>query len=452
MDDGTKLVAAVRQGDAAAVAGLLEAGADPDTVTEDGLPVLCAAIAAFDTVVAKALVEAGADQDRSLSDGTTPLVRAVDSGSPAVVAEVLGLEPRLRLTENERQRLLDVVGSWCERDAEDELRRRTGMSGPVQRVPAMDDEYHHAGQLTLGGLTVRDGHGAILTDLEWAFRVLTPVDDLVARAAKRRDPDHVDWAAVRGVLGERRSRETWSAVAAYRHSTRPERRRFVLDVAFGLLLAFGSWRNSYETEVTELVAAWAHQGDDDPDVLAEVLRVLDETECEERTAVGLRYAVHPDARVRARVPELLRSGATSPAPLDAAVRTALVALAGDEDWRVRVGAGRVLSAQYDGSAEVAEAVVRLLRDPEAQVRGGAAEAAAAGEDRTAELADALAALMDEDDFGVRLDVAYGLLRRDDPRTAEAIGRLGRTYDPAYWHDHRLSAVIRSGRAAGSTEE
>ncbi|MEV6203242.1 HEAT repeat domain-containing protein [Streptomyces sp. NPDC051771] len=451
MDDGTRLVAAVRQGDATAVAALLEAGADPDTVTEDGLPVLCAAIAAFDAAVARALVEGGAHPDRALPDGTTPLTRAVESGSPAVVAEVRGHEPRLRLAEDERTRLLDLARSWCARDTEEELHLRTGESGPVRKTLVRDGEYHHAWQVTLGGLTVRDGHAAILTDLEWAFRMLTPVDELVARAVRRRDPDHVDWHSAAWILSERRSKETWSAVTAYRHSARPEHRLFVLEAAFSYLLSFGSWRNSYEKEVTELLAAWAREGDEDPKVLAQVLRVLGETDHEEQNATGLRHAAHPDARVRARVPALLRNRSTTAAPLDAAVRTALLDLAGDEDGEVRVGAGWVLSAEYDGGAEVTEVVVRLLRDPEARVRAGVAEAAAAGEDRSAELADALAALLDEDDFDMRLSAAYGLLRRDDPRTGDAIGRVGQTCEPAYWHDHRLSAVVsweRGGSADG----
>ncbi|MGW4022500.1 hypothetical protein [Streptomyces sp. NPDC005009] len=38
---GKVLVAAVGSGDAKAVTRLLEAGADPDTLADDGLPVLC---------------------------------------------------------------------------------------------------------------------------------------------------------------------------------------------------------------------------------------------------------------------------------------------------------------------------------------------------------------------------------------------------------------------------
>ncbi|GGR53991.1 HEAT repeat domain-containing protein [Streptomyces roseolus] len=231
-------------------------------------------------------------------------------------------------------------------------------------------------------------------------------------------------------------------MTAYRHSPRPEHRSFVVDVAFGHLVSFGGWMNSYEAEVTELLTAWARDGDDDPGVLAQVLRVLDETDCEEPDALGLRYATHPDARVRARVPTLLRSRATPPAPPDAAVRAALLVLAGDDDRAVRTSAGRVMGAEHDGGAAFTNVVARLLRDPEVQVRAGVAEAAAAGDDRSPELADALAALLDDHDFDTRLSAAYGLLRRGDPRTGDAIGRLGQPPHPAYEHDHRLSALFR----------
>lgn len=259
MDD-TQLVAAVRRGDADAVTALLEGGAVPDTVTDDGLPVLCLAVASYDVAVAEALVKGGADPDRKLPDGTTPLVRAVDGGSPAVVEAVLGREPRLRLSEAGREQLLALARHWYERSAEDELRGRTGGSGPVCQSLVMDDEYNDVAQLTLGGLTVRCGHGAILTDLEWAFRILTPVDELVVRAVARRDPDHVDWSSARWVLSERRSKETWSAVTAYRHNPDPEHRRFVLDVLRSYVLSPSSWRNSYEKETAELLVAWATEG------------------------------------------------------------------------------------------------------------------------------------------------------------------------------------------------
>ncbi|MEU1158726.1 ankyrin repeat domain-containing protein, partial [Streptomyces sp. NPDC005918] len=101
---GRRLVAAVRAGEVDAIGRLLESGADPDTRTADGLPVLCLPMTGHDRAVAEALVEAGADPDRPLPDGTTPLWRAIDGGSPAVVAAVLGKEPRLRLPAPARER------------------------------------------------------------------------------------------------------------------------------------------------------------------------------------------------------------------------------------------------------------------------------------------------------------------------------------------------------------
>ncbi|MFF9343845.1 hypothetical protein ACF1CG_29315 [Streptomyces sp. NPDC014773] len=66
-----------------------------------------------------------------------------------------------------------------------------------------------------------------------------------------------------------------------------------------------------------------------------------------------------------------------------------------------------------------------------------------------EVADALAALLDEDDSETRLNAAFGLLRSNDPRTGEAIGRVGRPPHPAYEHDHRLSAFYEWEREEGS---
>lgn len=443
--DGTELVAAVRRGDAEAVGALLAAGAAPDTVTDDGLPVLCLAVAAYDAAVAGVLVEGGADPDRVLPDGTTPLLRAVEDGSPAVVQAVLGREPGLRLPETERGRLLALARHWHELDPEGELRRRTGASGPARWVRVMDDEYNHVSQLTSGGRTVRAGHSAILTDLEWAFRILTPVEELVARAVAPRDPEHAAWASARWVLSERRSRQTWSAVTAYRRSPDPEHRRFVLDVLFSYTMHSVSSRNTYEKETAELLVAWAAEGEENPEILAEVLRVLNETDHREAEAVGLRHAGHPDPRVRASALGLLLSWDTPRPSIGAAARAALLVGAGDEDWGVRAQAGRALSAAHDGNREVTDAVVGLLRDPVAAVRACTAEAvadAADTADRTAAIADALVSLLDEEDFGTRLNAAYGLLRRDDPRTGEAIEQIGTLSRPGFEHDHRLSAFWR----------
>jgi hypothetical protein len=192
-----QLVSAVLSGDTDAVRDLLHEGADPNTPDpERGLPVLCAAVAAYDETVAEALMDGGADPDRELPDGSTPLWRALDSGSPAVFESVLGKDPLLRLPELEREQLLARARSWYETGPVEGLRRRTGVRGPAVSVQVTDGDYDWVDQYALDGLVVRAGHGAILTSLEWSFRIPTPVGELIDRAVRIPDEEHVDWSAV----------------------------------------------------------------------------------------------------------------------------------------------------------------------------------------------------------------------------------------------------------------
>ncbi|MFD7441099.1 HEAT repeat domain-containing protein [Streptomyces sp. NPDC059909] len=432
-----RLVAAVRAGDAESVRALLEEGADPDALDADGLPVLCTAVAAYDDPVAEALMEGGADPDRPLPDGTTPLLRAIDLGSPAVFSTVLGGEPRLRLPEEARERHLTLARTWYENGAAEELRRRTGATGPAETVRVQDDEYSHVDQVTLGGLTVRAGHGAVLTSLEWAFRVLPPVDELVARGLKYPDEDHVDRWSATWILSRRRSKETWLAVTAFRHHPDPAHRRFVLDFLRIRSLTGASDRNSYDKEESELFAAWAAE-ETDVDVLVRVLDVFAGYERAEREAVGLRYAGHPNPRVRSEVPYLL---GTYGSPLTPTARTALLALVRDPAPEVRSRVGAALGTWHDLTPEVSEALLSLVRDPDAGVRGAAAAALARSPDRTPAGAEALAALLDHEELLIRLEAVYGLAERNDPRCVEGLARIG-PLDPAFDDDHRRSAVRR----------
>ena len=421
---GAEFIAAVRGGDATAIERLIEAGADPDTVAEDGLPVLCAAIAAYDAELAEALVQGGADPDRPLPDGTTPLLRAIESGSPAVFGSVLGKEPRLRLSEPERERCLAAARSRYE--------RCLAASGERVRIP--DGDYRQVDELTLDGRTVRAGHGAILTELEWAFRILTPVEELAARAVVHPDWEHVDWWAAQWVLTQRRSKETWSAVAALRRHPDADHRRFAVDVLRCYSLFQGSGMNSYEKETNELLAAWATE-ETDASVLADVLEAwAGEYDHPAQAAVGLRYVDHPHPAVRRAVADCLHES-----PLGPRTRGALLTLAGDEETEVRAAACRALGSFHDGSPEVGQALLALARDPDADVRGVAAEVLAEGDDRDPAVADALVALLDEETQLVRVIAAYGLSRRDDPRTLAAIERVG-PQEPGWGPDHRWNGL------------
>jgi HEAT repeat protein len=433
-----RLVAAVRAGDAGAVRDLLSSGASPDATGKDGLPVLCAAVAAYEGEVVRALVENGADPDRLLPDGTTPLWRAIDGGSPAVFTSALGRDLRL-LPEAERQRLLALARDWAETGTEAELRRRTGASGPAESVRVEDGEFGNGTVelVSLGGRSVRAGHGAIVTLLESYLGVLTPREELMARAFARTDPDHVERWAAAFALSDRRDRETWSSVVADRHHPDRDRRGFVLRVLRYADVVRFVYPCPYEREETDLLAAWVAE-ETDPELLRDLLDLFLGRGHPEQEAIALRYADHPDAPVRAEVPYAL---GTEGAPLTPAARTALLALARDPDPGVRSAAGSVLGQWHDLSPEVGRALLDLTRDPDPWVRRRGAEALALSEDRSPEASAALWALRGEEDQQLRLEGAHGLARRDDPRTEEAYERVGPLTAPEFEHDHRVGALL-----------
>ena len=435
-----RLVSAVRARDADAVRALLEEGADPDTAGEDGLPVLCAAVAAYDEPVAEALLEGGADQDRPLPDGTTPLLRAVDLGSPAMVTALLGNEPQLRLPQSAQARLLSLARNWYETGAAQELRRRTGVSGPVEVVLTLDDEYKHVERVSLGGLTVRAGHGAVLTWLERSFRIPTPVAELAARALRHPDEKHVEWFEACFALSQRRDEEAWSAVVGLRHHPSPAHRRFAaysLGIGVSVETTGQDW---YAKARNRLLAIWAIE-ETDGEVLAKVLEAYPGDDHPDQEALGLRHANHADPRVRREVPYYLHRHGV---PLSPAGTTALLALARDPETAVRSAVCSALGAGRDLTSETRNALLTLVRDPDSGVRAGAAVALSSSRDRAPVVTDAFRALLDDDDRMLRLEGAYGLAQLDDPRTEEAYERVG-PLGSGFEHDHRALGLWRWSR-------
>ncbi|MCX5415744.1 HEAT repeat domain-containing protein [Streptomyces sp. NBC_00059] len=432
-DLGDRLSAAVGGGDADAVRDLLESGADPDTTFVDGLSVMCAAIAAYDVALVSALVEGGADPCLTQPDGSTPLERAIDAGSPDTVAAMLPPDVVRRLSEATRERLLASARRWYARGAAGELRRRTGASGPVVSVRLLDDEYHYVDQVSLGGRTVRAGHGAILTALEWSFRVPTPVDAIIDRAI-RTDEYHVDWWTACWTLSRHRSQETWSAVVAHRFHPAQRHRHFVA-LYLRLLESPVGGTPFRSQESGDLLAVWALE-EDDGGVLARVLDTYTDHEHPLLESVGLQLCSHPDPRVRAQVPYALVEEFVV---TSAAARAALAVLVHDPVPEVRMaacGAGRKDSGLQSA---ITLSLVGLATDPDPLVRHAAAEQLAFSSDRSATVADTLADLLGEEDQSTRLEAAYGLALRDHPRTAEAIDRVGEL-GVGFEHDHRASAL------------
>lgn len=404
-----RLIGAVRAGHAHVVRDILRAGADPETTDADGVPALCLAVGAFDGYVAEVLLEAGADPLRPLPDGSTPLLRTVTSGNAGLTAGML-IHTANRLTEEERAELLACARHWCETGAETGLRRATGAPGPAESRRITDrygcNEYN---VITLGGVSVYDGHAAALTCLEARFGVHRSFDDLLARAVARADGSHADWSGATAVLADRLDEETWEAALALRSDPDPLRRLFAADLVWLFSIAgrpIISDEYPFERRALDVLLPWAVE-ETDPTVLASVLcglSGLDDPRIEE---VGLAYRAHPDPRVRIQVPSTL--------------------------WRTRYAYTH---------PKAWDVLAALARDPDAGVRWTVCEQLYEFEGRGPAVADILAGFLDEDNQLVRIKAVSGLADANDPRCVEGARLIG-PVDRAEWPDTwLLDAVSR----------
>ncbi|MFI9806307.1 HEAT repeat domain-containing protein [Streptomyces sp. NPDC052301] len=384
--DADRLVTAVRRGDAEQVRELLEAGADPDAPdASTGLPVLCRAIDADDRPVAEALVEAGADPLRRLPDGTTPLLRAVDGGSPGLAQAVL---PGVALRPGPvREEVLEHARRLAGTDPEAELRRRTGLPGPVARIRRQDDIGCWYERLTLGGLTLCDGHAAFLTALEARLRLRTPFGELLARALTRPDRDHEVWTESVLALGARLDDAIWAEAVRLGRDPDPLLRLFAADVLLSTIVADAQRRRPTLRDPARDLVPWAER-ERDTDVLDVLLNGLTWMSGPETDALGLAHVTHPDPRIRSHVPELLD---------------------GDED---------VL--RPEGLA----AVVALARDPDPDVRDRTCFWLSHYRGREPETGDVLVELTHDERQRTRAYAVAALAHRDDPRCVELEHRIG----------------------------
>ncbi|MFF8234485.1 HEAT repeat domain-containing protein [Streptomyces caelestis] len=409
-----ELVTAVRRGDADEVRALLASGADPE-VLDDGLPVLCRAVAAYDEPVAEALLQAGADPLRRLPDGSTPLLRAVDGGSHHMVYALAS--HRVPLPAPEREELLARARHWVETGVEAELRRRTGLTGPVERSRVEDDEVGWwCEQLTLGGLTVRDEHRAVLTTMEERYGVRAPFDELVARALAHPDRDHVVWSDVVFTLGRRLDEETWQWTRDLLNHPDRLNRLLAADVLLFLILGDPVRGGDPFWERGRELVPWAEQ-EQDPEVLAVILQAMTHDSAPEIEAVGLSHLAHPDPRVRALVTDALRQSEDGRSLARPESLTAVLTLARDEDPGVREAACRWLGHYRGPEPEVGDALVALTHDERQPIRTCAVS---------------------------------GLAYRDDPRCVEAKQRIG-PVDAELPFDERLLDVSRYQRRQEAAE-
>ncbi|MFJ1796804.1 HEAT repeat domain-containing protein [Kitasatospora griseola] len=436
MDLADRLVSAVSAGDADTVRTCLEQGAVADTLGPDGLPLLCTAVARFDHLTAQVLVDGGADQDRKLPDGGTPMLRAVDTGSPMLVSSMLEDDPRLRRPEASQRQLLDLARRWHETGVVEELRRRTGVTEPA--VKREVDDPHQGDvidEFSLGGHTVRDGHGAILTHLEWAFGIFPPLDVVMARALPRATMGDSNWFTAAYYLGLRRGPLDGSDLAALRQHPDPTHRLFLAQVIWHRNFNAGLGHSPHTAHDLDFLASWV-QEEPDGQVIAAVLDVYTGRDHPEQQAIGLHCIGHPDSAVRSEAVFCLDREQAA---------TVLLDLVHDPAPEVRAAVAQKLPlwSAPDKQLEptVRDALLKLIRDESLWVRRCAARSLSGYDDRSAPVLDAFLALLDEDDADMRLEAAWALSLRNHPRTKEAYERVG-PLDVFSEHDHRTSGLWR----------
>ncbi|MFJ3727818.1 HEAT repeat domain-containing protein [Streptomyces sp. NPDC090045] len=452
----TPLIAAARTDDAARVRALLEAGPYPaaevdreaeldlEALGADGLTALEIAAARGAYPVVDALRNHGARLDRQGPDGRTPLLRAVDAGSYAVASLLLNSSVPTWPTGPDGRTALELARHWHETGAEQELRRRTGATGPAELSRISDEEYVFTGLLRLGvaDAQVRTGHTAILCGLEAAHGMRTPFAELLARAEAEADLEGVTrWAAVSVLYGQA-DRETWEEAAALRGHPLSSVRHFGAEVARCLALFDECDEDGpcvdwpcvdgpcvdgpacLRVLTWDLFLAWAAD-EPSPEVLAVLLNGL--SDCYpvgSGAAVAdalLPHARHPSAAVRR------------------AVAGAFIGCAGEE--RVR------------------PALLDFLRDADAVVRSQGCRALAERGDRSADLRKALLPLLGDPSVRIQVEAVRALVLLDDPRGEEALDWVGSGYQedwPGYWslcdaHRHLRRRREATASAAGAAD-
>ncbi|MFD5144608.1 hypothetical protein [Streptomyces sp. NPDC058401] len=338
--------------------------------------------------IAQLLLHHGADSSQCRPDELVALRDAVDSGSPALVEALLDHGIRARYPESELLEMRELACRWHEAGVEAELRRRTGSSDQLVRTQVQDDEHDTVSEFALGGMSVRNGHSAILTDVEELLGIRASFEELMARALAH-DPDHSAWGRAVLLLAGRRDHVTWEAAAALRTHPEPSHRLFGAEVLRFTHLFDDRDEDAFAAPALEIFTEWSAD-ETDLAVLTRVLGALGQHADVRAEATLVAYADHADAGVRRTVAD---GFGTSPE------RTCF-------------------------PDDVRKALLVLMTDADATVRRHACIKVAESRDRDPVLAHAMAALLDDADREVQVVAVHGLAHHDDERCVEAARRLG----------------------------
>ncbi|MET8539828.1 HEAT repeat domain-containing protein [Kitasatospora sp. NPDC004799] len=383
------LIAAVRSADTSAVEALLEAGADPDTVDEHGTPALVLAVEGFDLPMTETLLQHSARPDGVDAEGRTPLLRAIELGAYDLTDRLIGSGAHLWIKDVDGRDALALARHWHGTDVVAELCRRSGLPGPVERRAVESESGGGCEQLSLGGLTVRTGHAAILTRLEKSYGIATPFDELLARALAEPDTDHDVWYEATATLAMRTAPAVRDTAAALRKRADPLERYFGAEVLRLMHLFDESEDELVDGPLVELFLPWV-ASEPDPRVARALAAALADAQDPRREEPLVALTRHPDGEVR---------------------RTALA------------GLHHVIER---GDHAARSAAVERTEDEEAVVRVQACRALAAAPVHDRGAADVLAARLADPDEDVRVEAAARLALRDDPRGDDVLAGL----DPA----------------------
>ncbi|MFF3216681.1 hypothetical protein ACFYYB_39430 [Streptomyces sp. NPDC002886] len=400
-DGSASLLAAVRAGDASLVKVLLAQDGSIDWVDE----AFRLALSTRSGTIADLLLSSGADRGACPPHELPSLREAVESGS-AILVELL-LDPEVRQQGGEPELLVmrDLARRLHETGVESRLRRLTGSRDDLVRTRVRNGAYDSVDAYSLGGITVRDGYAAILTDLESLLGERTSFEELMARAV-RHDQQHCSWGAATMLLSHRRDQETWAAAAALRSRPEPSHRLFGAEVLRLTHLFDDSEEEVFTDPARELFIDWSAR-EEDVAVLTEVLIALGE-HCDLRAVAALvPFAGHRDSGVRRAVARGCGTWPEAPVFAD----------------------------------DVRATLLGLMADVDAEVRQTACHTVAEGKDRHPALVEAMAALLDDADRQVRVKAVYGLALHDDERCVEGARRLPPA-PPGTRYEFDLDAVWR----------
>lgn len=366
------------------------------TEQTDAVRLLLAAVDAYDGKFADDLMSGMSPDEVNeivAEDGRGLLLRAVDRGAYSVVERILDRGGDVRRADADGRDALALATYWYETGAEAELRRRTGATGPVERVKVAEESAGTVTELTLGGgHTVRDGHAAIVTLLEPEYGITRTFDELLARALAEPDVDHTVWWAATFAASEP-GPAVWDAAVALRGRPDPRERYFGAEILRSVVIGERlkedddeDAEDPYDVLLVDVFLPWLTE-ETDP----RVVRAL---------TAGLSNA--RDSRADAPLPALARH-----------------ADAGTRQWALS-GLSYLVTG---GWPEAVAAVVECLRDEDVAVRRSACAAFVWTRDATPAVKDALAERLTDEDLDVRAMAAVRLALLDDPRGDEVIAGL-----------------------------